>query len=311
MRGLAAFIMRGRSQAAMVATVLLLLALLLPLVSILSAAAVALVTLRKGSTDGLVVIGVSAVASGVLGYLAVGSPLPVLAYGLMLWLPVWALAWLLRASRSLDLTVQAALGFGLLVILAVYVQTEDPVELWLELLKPLWENLFPAAEPGDGSQGQTVQFDEGILRQVAAWMTGAFAAGFYLQLVLGLFVARWWQAVLYHPAGFGTEFRALRIGRLLGYLGVALVVLWVFLGAAVPDWLRDLLLLLIPLFFLQGLAVLHALAAQAANKRIWLVTVYLLLVFAMPHAELLVALLGLADVWVNFRTRLGRSDKSH
>jgi hypothetical protein len=311
MRGLATLIMRGRSQAAMVATVLLLLALLLPFVSILSAAVVALVTLRRGPTDGLVVIGISAVASGILGYLTFGNPLAVLAYGLMLWLPIWAIAWLLRVSRSLDMSIQAALGFGLLVILAVYVQAEDPVELWTELLRPLWENLVQSAGSVDGSLGQTVELDEGFLKQLATWMTGAFAAGFYLQLVLGLFMARWWQAILYHPGGFGVEFRALRISPILGYLGAPLLLLMVFLGGEVPAWLRDLSFLFIPLFFLQGLAVVHALAGQTANKRIWLVTLYLLLLFAMPHAELLVATLGLVDVWVNFRTRLGRSDQSH
>ena len=45
MLGLASFSMRGRSQAAMAATVLAMLALLVPLLSILSSAVIALVTL--------------------------------------------------------------------------------------------------------------------------------------------------------------------------------------------------------------------------------------------------------------------------
>ena len=55
MYGLASFVMRGRSQAAMAATVLAILALRVPLLSILSSAVVAFVTLRKGLADGLMV----------------------------------------------------------------------------------------------------------------------------------------------------------------------------------------------------------------------------------------------------------------
>ena len=52
MKGLASFVMRGLSQAVMLTTVLALLSLLLPLVGILSAATVGLVTLRQGANAG-------------------------------------------------------------------------------------------------------------------------------------------------------------------------------------------------------------------------------------------------------------------
>ena len=59
MRFLASMAMRGRSQAVMAATVLAILALPLPPLSILSAAVVALVTLRRGIREGLLILGLS------------------------------------------------------------------------------------------------------------------------------------------------------------------------------------------------------------------------------------------------------------
>jgi hypothetical protein len=38
----------------------------------------------------------------------------------------------------------------------------------------------------------------------------------------------------------------------------------------------------------------------------WLVALYLSMVFLMPHAELLVACMGLVDIWADIRARLGR-----
>ena len=116
MGGLASFAMRGRSQAAMAATGLAMLALVVPLLSILSSAVVALVTMRKGLGDGLMVGAISSLASGLLAHLLLGSPLPVVGFMLVLWLPAWALGAVLRTTRSLGLVVQLALGFSLMLI---------------------------------------------------------------------------------------------------------------------------------------------------------------------------------------------------
>ena len=192
MYGLASFVMRGRSQAAMAATVLAILALRVPLLSILSSAVVAFVTLRKGLADGLMVGAISALASGLLSYLLLESPAPVVGFLLVLWLPVWVLGALLRSSRSLDLAAQLALGFGLVLLAVFYVQLGDPRALWEEILRPVAEG-FVESQVMDADQSQA------FVQLVAAWMTGIFAAGFYFQLLLALLLARSWQARLYNP----------------------------------------------------------------------------------------------------------------
>ncbi len=91
MLGLATFIMRGRSQAALVAAVFAVLSLLFPLAGMLSSATVALVTLRLGPVEGLIVGAFAGLASGLFAFAALGSPAPALGFALALWLPVWAL----------------------------------------------------------------------------------------------------------------------------------------------------------------------------------------------------------------------------
>jgi hypothetical protein len=297
MLGLAKLALRGRSQAAMVATVLAMLALLMPLLSILSSAVVALVTLRRGWLDGLMVGGISAVASGLLAYLLLGTPLPVVGFLLVLWLPVWLLAMLLRASRSLSLVAQAALGFGLLLLMIMHLQMGQPQVLWTQLLQPLADG-FVESQVMDAAQSQA------FIGAVAAWMSGIFAAGFYFQLVLALLWSRSWQAQLFNPGGFRQEFHELRINRVMGWVALPLMGVTLLQGAQAPEWIRDLGVLIAPLLFLQGLAVIHCVVARTTMSVAWLVALYVLLFVAMPHAAIMVALQGLLDVFVDIRARL-------
>ena len=99
MNFLAAYIMRGRLQAMMVASSLALLSLMMPPVSIVSSASVALVTLRLGASEGLYVLLCSSVAAGVLGLVLLGNYQFALAYAAVLWFPVWLISIVLREGR--------------------------------------------------------------------------------------------------------------------------------------------------------------------------------------------------------------------
>lgn len=301
MQALARFTIRGRSQAALVVAASAFLSLIVPLVGLISSGAVALVTLRKGGTEGLIVGAFAALASGLLAYAALGSPVPAIGFAFALWLPVWVLSVVLRQSRSLDLTIQLGGLFGLLILVGIRFQTSDPAEYWAQLLEPLRENLVA---------GGVVEapVSEELLAQISRWMTGAFAATFYFQLLIALFIGRWWQALLYNPGGFGAEFRAFRVTAGVGYLALALLVLTLVLDQEM--WALELLLLLAPLFFFQGVAIAHAVAHSFSANRGWLIGFYALMVLIMPHAEILVAAVGLVDQWANVRARVISSSKS-
>ena len=96
MNFLAAYIMRGRMQAMMVASSLALLSLILPPVSIVSSASVALVTLRRGANEGLFVLVCACLSAALLGFFLFGNFQFALLYGLVLWLPIWVISIVLR-----------------------------------------------------------------------------------------------------------------------------------------------------------------------------------------------------------------------
>jgi hypothetical protein len=287
--------MRGRSQAVLVAMASALLSLIVPLAGLISSAAVALVTLRQGAAEGLIVGAFAGLASGLLAFAALGSPVPAVGLALALWLPVWVLCVVLRQSRSLDLTIQLAAIFGFLILAAIHFQAPDPSLYWAELLGPVREHLVASGVVDEVAS-------EDLVARVSRWMTGAFAATFYFQLLLALFIGRWWQALLFNPGGFGEEFRAFRVRPAVGYLALALLVLLAFLGRAL--WVMELLLLLAPLFFFQGVAIVHGIAHARMANRGWLVGFYALLLLFLPHAEILVAAVGFVDVWADLRARI-------
>ena len=298
MRLLASFVMRGRMQAAMAASVLALLSLLLPPVTLLSAAVVALVTLRRGLQEGALLVGLSTLACALLSLLALGVVLPVVSFVLLLWLPVWLLGGVLRVSRSLGLTLQVGLLLGLVVIAAQYTQGGDPVATWREALEPFVQSLVEA--------GVLQASDEaGLVETMAAWMPGVIAVGFLLQTMIALFLGRWWQALLYNPGGFRQEFHQLRMGRPLAWATLAVLGLTAFAGSAGGHWLSYLDMLLVSAWFLQGLAVIHGIVGKRRRGAGWLVAVYALLALAMPHMATVLALIGFTDSWIDMRARVG------
>lgn len=285
----------------MVATVLAILALPLPPLSILSAAVIALVTLRRGTREGLVVLGLSGVACGAMGLLLFSQALPVIGFVLLMWLPAWLLGSLLRVNRSLGKTLTAALSLGLLILGFQYLQSADPVATWRELLKPFIASLVD-------SQLINAGISQLLLETMAGWMPGAIAAGFVVQSMAALFVARWWQAVLYNPGGFREEFHQLRLPRALAPVTLLVLVFsWLVPEVGLPTYL---IMLLLAGWLMQGLSLVHAVRARLGANVAWLVAMYALLPFAMPYVIGALAIAGFIDSWIDFRARLGVVDNS-
>ena len=294
MRALAQVVMRGRVQAIMSVTVLGILSLLLAPISLLSGAAVALVTLRQGAREGMFVVIASWFASSLLSYLMFGDALPAAVFALLLWAPAWLLGELLRTSRSLALTIQAALLLLLVVVGVFYLVIPEPSAYWQGLLKEPLQVLLQNSEVSTTAE----EFDS-ILQSITQWMTALLAAGFFLQLIAMLFIARWWQALLYNPGGFGREFREMRFQRSLAFIA-APVLIWVAFTDP-PDWLAAMATLLIAAYFLQGLAVAHGLLKQLNASVVWITGIYVMLAIALPYVMAALAVTGFTDAWMNFR----------
>lgn len=296
MKSIAVFVMRGFSQSVMVTTVLAMLSLIFPLIGIPSTASVGLVSLRQGARAGAMTAGAATLVCGLLMLLIFGNPWPALGFLLLQWLPIGSLSMLLRNSRSLTLTTQAAMGFGLLAVLVQYVSFSDPAEFWRQELEPMAQRFV---EAGMFNQAQSVE----AIDKLSGMMCGVVAAGFMLQLMLSLYLARWWQALLYNPGGFGAEFRALRVHWTVGVLGLLVAAIWLIPGVELPAAASCLGAVVLSVFLLQGLAVAHGVFSGKQHPRRWLVGTYVLLLLFMPQTAMVLVTIGLLDVWIDFRTR--------
>lgn len=299
MKRLASFVMQGFSSSVMATTVLGMLSLLFPLIGLLGTASVGLVSLRQGLKSGAMTAAGATLASGLLMFLIFGNPLPAVGFLLLQWLPIGLLAGLLRSSRSLTLATHAALGFGILALAAQFLSIGNPAEFWREQLEPMAQRFV---EAGLFDQLQSV----GVVAQLAPLMCGVVAAGIVLQLLLSLYLARWWQALLYNPGGFSAEFRQLRLHRGLGMAGGIVLAFWLIPGIALPVWMNCLGLIVLPLFLLQGLAVAHGVFGVMQGSKRWLVATYVLLLLFLPQMTMVLVTIGLLDVWMDFRIRFPR-----
>lgn len=295
MISLARFILKGYSQAALVAASMAMLGLLLPPVAWLSGAAVALVTLVNGHRSGLLVTAVAGIGTAVFAWLILSIPELAIYYVLLVWLPVVMVAVVLRQTVSLVLCLQLITGVSLFGILVLYVFFPDFGEIWRSSLNMMADDLI-ANSNGTLDKEQLQQ----IIDQIVRLLPGFFASSFMIGTMISLYVARWWQAVIYNPGGFGKEFRAINLGQATALIALAIAIAASFINA---DMLNAMLLVVFALYLNQGIAVLHAVIAGRQLNAVWLFMIYLLMFF-IPHIVVLLALAGLADTWIDFRRRL-------
>ena len=286
MKAFAAFILSGPVQAAVV----VLAASMLPLLAVVGAGALALVTLRGGLARGVVP---ALLAGGVLAALhmaTLGTPEPAVVMALELWLPVLLLAEVLRRTVSLPLTVLVWMGLGAVVVAGFHAVVPDPVAYWRQLLEPLLDHLGGGAPLDPNAQAF---FEEELLPA----MTGLWGLSLMGMVLGGLFLGRWWQAVLFNPGGFRAEFHALDLGR---GTAVVVAVVWVVSVFTGPGLLYDLAGVLAAGFILQALSMTHALVAARQWSVGWLVAVYVV----MPLLFRPMALVGIGDALFDWRGRL-------
>ena len=276
--------MRGRAQACLVA----LLGVLVPLIG---PAAVGLVTLRKGSVEGALVA-LWASLPFVVSYFAGQSSPFVAVMSILALANTLIVANVLRgtASWSLALVSDVCVAVGFVVIAGVVFQTDLGV-----MMSDLTELFVSVSEQLE--KDYVMPDTSGVLAWVA-WMT-AFSA------LLGVVVARWWQALLFNPGGFQQEFQGIRLESKVGLGCLLLVILGFTLLSEFQFWLQ---LASIPLI-VCGLSLLHYTAKVKKAGGYWLVLMYLGLFLGPVMSGLLVAL-GAIDSVLNLRARLVADNQS-
>lgn len=274
-----------------VASTLALLSLIMPPVSVVSSASVALVTLRRGALEGLYVVVCSSVAAGLLGFFLLGSYQFALLYGMVLWVPVWLISIILREGRHLSLAVEIAVLIGILGVVGFYLYDTESATMWKNILS----QMVPANAPVEDIQR--------TLNILSHYMTGIVAAGTVFGLLFGLFLGRWWQSVLYNPGGFRQEFLSLSTQPRLTIGSIVVVVIALLSSGVISEIFWNITILLFVLYTFIGAAVLHAVFASMKMSR-YIVPMFYLTLFLIPHAMLPVALVGLGDTWLNLRSKI-------
>ncbi|TQV67265.1 hypothetical protein FKG94_26100 [Exilibacterium tricleocarpae] len=277
MRALAEFIMAGRVQAAVV----VLLGSWLPLIS---PAAVALITLRRGAGDGALIL-LWALLPPLSGFFVgnVGPLMPYVSLGGLL--TVYGAALVLRQSLSWGHCLTAVVALSCLTVLSAAWLMPDMAQQMLALFREILASLMAGQE-------------ELALSNV--FVTGWLGSMTAVAGVLALLLARWWQALLYNPGGFQAEFHQLRLDPAQALVSLAATMYCLVQGGDYLTWLG---VFAVPLW-LAGVALVHF--SVRVRQLGWpvLVVFYPLVVMLNPLSLTLLLLLAFSDTWMNFRARL-------
>lgn len=290
MRVLADFIMRGKTQACLVAVV----AAALPVTYWISAATAALVLLRRGGRDALSVMFWAVLPA--MAWWSQGEPNALLVIAGTL-----ALAAVLRSSVSWVRVLLSSLllgaVFGVLISVlfgeGVRAAADEIRGMMPRVLGTAWEQIPP---------GERLQIES----MLAPILVGLMAAVLQMLCLLALMLARYWQSLLYNPGGFAREFQSVRLPAPLAVL----LLLGVFLLPKLQGQLAMLTpLCSLPLAF-AGLALLHGLSAQKGRGGFLLIGFYVVLLLFMQVMYPLLVVMAAVDSLFDFRGRAMRNGGS-
>lgn len=278
MRGLAEYAMSGRRQAV---TVVVLFGLI-PLLNLLCGAIVALVVLRKGLQEGVLVLLWALLPAGLQWLLGDTTPVLVL-------LSVTVLANVLRTSSSWPKTLLLAAVIGLVLQLGLALQDEYVGEI-RNMVASLMAEGQSLQVPQDGVMTEASPDD------VVALLLSLYGAWYFLLFAGCLIIARAWQAGLYNPGGFRQEFHNLRFDPRVMAVLLAMVLGGMFNIPPLANWLP--VLMMVPVF--AGLSVIHHVVAVRKLGPGVLAMAYLVLMLMSPA----IAMLGFADSVLDIRKRI-------
>jgi len=293
---LARFILKGQSQAALVAATMAILGLILPPAAWISAAAIVLVTLVHGPKSGLITLALSSLGAAIFSYLIFATPQIAVMFVLLAWLPAWLMATVLRQTVSLAYSLQILTIIGLFVVAVLYVLFPNFGEFWREPLDQMVVQL--AEQSNDISLADLKQTEDWVI----AFLPGLFVSSIMFGSMVSLFLGRWWQAVYYNPGGFAKEFQSLNLGK-----ASALVAVTIMLIASLVNSVFTIALVTVVfiLYGMQALSLVHATINIRQVNSAWLVMIYLIMLF-IPQVVLLLMFASFADPWLDIRQRIAK-----
>ena len=285
MRDVAAWLVARPQNAVLVLSISVLIPLLQPLGGIV----LVFLVLAKGQTVALRDVAIAAGLTTLVLMVSGVSAADVVQIFAISWLPLYVLAVLLQASRSLVLTVQVSVIIATLAGLATGLLIDDPVVFWQGLID-VWLELV----------GQTAN-DQSVIRsaEFAANLGAMFVASSWLiYMLIFLMGYRLYGKHGGDAAPYG-RIRDLNFGRILALSLVLAVVLSTFVGTGLFDLAA---IVLFASFLLQGWALAYWFFAENG----WPIGGYFAICVVSVVVGFLSAVLmmiGYLDAWFNLRRR--------
>tara|TARA_A100001015_G_C15037450_1_gene737226 strand:+ start:676 stop:1608 length:933 start_codon:yes stop_codon:yes gene_type:complete len=255
---------------------------------------VALLTLSKGAKKGLILLAWLVLPLLAVLYLHRLSVEYTLFANCVI---IWLLASLLRAYRSWRLLLDTSVVIGfLLICLFHYLQPNLP-QFW----EGVWRAYFSSASSVSGMPISTEDINRTV-QFLAPISTGLHFLNALITIFISMMIARYWQSLMYRPGAFQKELVQIRGDKLLliGWLVVLSLGLYFKLGFLVDSTP----LFLIPFAFV-GLSVIHSylLTKLKATQGV-IILVYFVCLLFLSLAIMLFTVVGLLDLFLNFRQRM-------
>jgi hypothetical protein len=280
MHALAQFILKGRTQAIVVAVS----AALLPLLFFISAAAVSLVTLRKGAAKGAFILVWALIPAIMWARQGDFSPIIVI-------IGSYLLAIVLRSSVSWQRVIQVAL---LLTLIAGFLQQQFNGDVLAQVVQGV-QNLMTQSSAKNALSGESQWLLQATL--------GVFDALHFAMMLSSVLLARWWQSKLYNPGGLQLEFHQLRFSPVFT---IALIALTVIATSGGGEYIRWIPIMVAPLV-IAGLALAHGSVAKRSLGRSWLVALYVATFILGPYVITMLVFFAAIDTFVDIRNKIPAS----
>ncbi len=268
----------GRLQALLIAAAVG----FMPMLSWGAAIVIALVALRKGSTEAMWPLVGAMIPAGVAWSVGDMSAVGILLCGLV---------------GALVLANTRQLGMALPAIAFVAVLMKGVVGFFPEQTALLYEqyNLMLEQLKNDGFEQINIETQQFVTYSIV-WSSAWLGA-------LSLLLARWLQAKLFNPGGFQKEFHQLRLSPLV----TGVLVAGIAAGQVVPMLEGTLPVFVMPMM-IAGFGLFHGVARLKKLGTMPLVLMYGSLVVMGPFAMLLLMVAAITDSFSNYRSKMAPSE---
>ena len=288
------YILSGRLQAITSVILSTLVSFLAPpFAFLISGSVVGLLILVKGFSQVLQILIISWIILQIF-FLYIGIPLYInTVYMLTIWLPILFLSMTLRITDNQGTLVLFAGIFTTLLVIVSYFIFGDVSTWWQERLNLVFEQTLPSDRLAEYQQ---------ILKASAGFINAMILAGLMLNILMSTFFARWWQSKLFNPGGFRKEFYDLRIPVLTLPVFIIALIMVSVINEPWQDMFKDILVVLVFMYLIQGISFAHRTVDKLKLSVSWLIFLYCILMLT-PQMGLLIACLGIVDVFSNWNTK--------